>query len=467
LRIVAITLPQGDAPHAPQQNALPFAGAGPGIATASPLASPNPAQMFETTPQTASPAAGAMPTAPPSPAPPAAGALAQTPQPASATPQAPAPTPTHTSLPLPGVPQPAAAAAPNTSAAPTPVQTPAAPSTTTTGATPAGASTIALPNPPTLVLPNRDGWSASAPSPPAAVSPAAPVGTLTGTVTFSQNGIPVVQTAEGQIQLNIRANLPVGTTVTLDIIDQQTPASAVRVPTPPTPAPAVLPLATATSGWPTLTEAVQVLQRSDPVAAAQLSAVIPDGSPRTALAVMSLVQALRTGESRQWPGDTSLRALERASPRGAHLARQLSAEVGELSRQVRETNTEWRALPLPWQTDGRVERIRLVMREIADDAEGRGRKGGGGTRFLVDLDLSHLGPLQLDGMFRKDTRSFDMMIRTRATLPDRMRQDLAGIFATSNAAMNLAGSLRFQVVKKFPDPLSGRAGTADKSGVWA
>jgi len=337
----------------------------------------------------------------------------------------------------------------------------------TPGAVPAAISNIALPNPPTLVLPTRDGWPAPVPTPPTNVVPSPPQGILTGTVVFAQNGIPVVQTAEGQVQLNIRANLPVGTTVTLEVIDQNLPTSTVRTPTPPTPAPALLPLVTTTSGWPALTEAVQILQRTDPAAATQLLNAIPDGGPRTALAVMSLVQALRTGESRQWPGDTNLRALERTGPRGAHLARQLSAEVGELSRQVREPSTDWRALPLPWQSEGRVERIRLVMRDIDSDDESRGRKGGGGTRFLVDLDLSRLGPLQLDGMFRKETRGFDMMIRTRTALSDAMRQDLAGIFANSNAAMNLVGSLSFQVVKKFPDPLAGPAGMADKSGVWA
>jgi hypothetical protein len=364
---------------------------------------------------------------------------------------------------MPGAPLPSAPASASTLPLPPAGQTPLSPSAPQV--VPAG-SNIALTNPPTLALPNRDGWPAPAPTPPTTVAPSPPQAILTGTVIFAQNGIPVVQTAEGQIQLNIRANLPVGTTVTLEVIDQQVPTTAVRT-SPPVPAPALLPLVTTTSGWSTLTEAIQVLQRSDPSAAAQLTSTIPDGGPRTALAVMSLVQALRTGESRQWPGDTSLRALERTGPRGAHLARQLSAEVGELSRQVREAGTEWRALPLPWQSEGRIERIRLVIRDVDSDEESGGRKGGGGTRFLVDLDLSHLGPLQLDGMFRKETRGFDMMVRTRASLPDAMRQDLAGIFANSNAAMNLVGTLSFQVVKKFPDPLAGPTGMADKSGVWA
>jgi hypothetical protein len=160
-----------------------------------------------------------------------------------------------------------------------------------------------------------------------------------------------------------------------------------------------------------------------------------------------------------------LRALERTGPRGAHLAAQLDAEIGELSRQVRDAGTEWRALPLPFQHEGRIERIRMVLRETDPDAEAEKRKRGGGLRFVVELDLSRLGAMQLDGMFRKDSRQLDVMIRTKAALPEAMQRDLAGIFATSNAAMNLAGSLSFQVTRKFPDPLAVPP-TRDKSGLW-
>jgi hypothetical protein len=278
--------------------------------------------------------------------------------------------------------------------------------------------------------------------------------------------MPVLQTPDGQIQLNVRANLPPGTEVTLEVTAQR-PPSPLMAPPQPLP-PATLPLAGPTTGWPTLTEAVAQLQRMDPVLAAQFANVIPDGGTRSALAMMSLVQALRSGEPRQWPGDGNLRALERIGPRGAQLANQLAGEVTELSRQVRDTGAEWRALPIPWQADGRVERIRLVVREDAGEDEAtRKRKRGGGTRFLLDLELSRLGPLQLDGMFKTDTRTFDMMIRTMAALPEHMRMDLMGLFATANAAMNLMGSLSFQVVKKFPDPLAGPVGGAEKSGLWA
>lgn len=358
--------------------------------------------------------------------------------------------------------------------APGPLGMPIAQPTLTVPGQP-GAVATAQPQP-GLVLPGPSGLPPAAPTPPQTVQPTPILSTVTGTVaSLSAAGAPIVQIdtpqLQGQIQLNARANVPVGTLVTFEVIAQAPPQTGAAA-APPNPFSA-LPLsgpAGAMVGWPTLTESLTLLQRSDPAAALQLAQSIPDGGPRTAVAVMAFAQALRTGDPRQWPGDTNLRAIERAGPRGAHLAAQLSGEVSELAARTRDVGSEWRSIPVPWNAEGRIERIALVTRreEAQDDDDDKKQKGGKGTRFLINLDLSRLGSLQLDGMFRKETRGFDMMIRTKETLPDYMRRDLTGMFASSNAAMGLKGGLTFQVVKKFPDPISEENPAArDKSGLWA
>jgi hypothetical protein len=384
----------------------------------------------------------------------------------------------------PGVAQiipPGQAAAPQATAAPVaapvlnqPVAAPAAPAAPNIAQAPppVAATTSAAPGSPQpgLVLTGTAGLGAPPPQPPQGVQPPPVLATLTGTVTsLAPGGAPIVTTDAGQIQINVRANLPVGTRVTLEVTAQVEPRSGAPN-TPPTPASA-LPLtgpAGAAVGWPTLSESLGILRRSDAQAAAQLAQAIPDGGARTVAALISFAQAMRGGDARQWPGDMTLRALERTGPRGAHLASQLSQEVAALSSRARETGTEWRALPLPWHADGHIERITLITRREGESDEGDKTKRGGGTRFLIDLDLSRLGAIQLDGMFRKETRGFDLMIRTKAALPEDIRLDLTGIFAASNAAMGLKGGLTFQVVRKFADPLaSGGTGGWDKSGLWA
>jgi hypothetical protein len=176
---------------------------------------------------------------------------------------------------------------------------------------------------------------------------------------------------------------------------------------------------------------------------------------------------MRSGDARQWPGDTTLRALERTGPRGAQLAATLSGEVAELASRTRDTGAEWRALPIPWNAGGEIDRVALITRREGDgESEGANGKKGGGTRFLIDLNLSRLGPMQLDGMYKKDARAFDMVLRTKDALPDEMRRDLLGLFTEANGAMGLKGGLSFQVTKKFADPLNV-GNSPDKPGLWA
>lgn len=349
-------------------------------------------------------------------------------------------------------------------------QPPQQPVTATPPAIPANAPAAATAAPqPTLVVAGPQGLPPPVPAPPTALQPAPPQAVITGIVTRATPASPPVITTDfGQIQLNIRANLPVGARVTLEVTAQLPPQpGAVPPPLPP----ALLPLSGppvggTTVGWPNLSEALQQLQRADPVAAAEFAAAIPDGGPRTTVAIVAFVQAMRTGDSRSWPGDTNLRALERLGPRGAHLASQIGEEVSALSTRATESaGAEWRALPVPWAADGRIDRITLVSRREGEGEEAGGKRGrGGGIRFLINLDLSRLGPLQLDGMFRKDPRGLDVMIRTKQPLSDDLRTELAGVFASSVAAMGIKGGLSFQVVKKFADPLGD---TGFRSGLWA
>jgi hypothetical protein len=323
---------------------------------------------------------------------------------------------------------------------------------------------------PAVVVAGPQGLPPPPPIPPLTVQNDLPQAVLTGVVQRSTpNSPPVIVTALGEIQLNVRANLPVGTRVTFEV--------ALQLPPQPGGAPPPLPLAAlplsgppsgaTTVGWPNVSEALVQLQRADPAAAAQFAEAIPDGGPRTTVAIIAFAQAMRSGDSRAWPGDANLRALESTGPRGAHLARQIGDEVQALATRAGDGGgSEWRALPVPWNADGRIDRIILITRREgeAEDA-GNGKKGrGGGTRFLVNLDLSRLGPLQLDGMFRKDSRGLDVVIRTHRPLADDLRLALTGVFGASTSAMGLTGAVSFQVVRKFPDPV-GQA--PDKLGLWA
>ena len=185
---------------------------------------------------------------------------------------------------------------------------------------------------------------------------------------------------------------------------------------------------------------------------------------------VSQLRRHRANQRSKAPGN--LRALERSGPRGAHLARALSGEVAQMGAQVRETTGEWRSTPIPWNANGQIEKINLITRRedsADDDDDDKNARGKGkGLRFLLDLDLSRLGELQLDGMVHEETKSFDLIIRSHETLDDTIRRELTGLFIAANEAVGLKGGLTFQVTKKFADPIgSSEPRKLERDGMWA
>ncbi|MEO5375868.1 MAG: hypothetical protein H7840_16680 [Alphaproteobacteria bacterium] len=317
-------------------------------------------------------------------------------------------------------------------------------------------SSPAAPAPPPATTPPL-----SAPLPEGAESPL----TLTGTVgPNTVGGQPIIHTRAGLIALNARIDLPPGATVTLEVVSQTAPP-------PPTPAStataglrpgAETPLPTGGAGqpWPAFNEALTILQRTDPVAAQQFASLIPALGPRLAATMMGLAGVGRNGDTRGWPGEAGLKSLEKTGARGAALARELAEELTgggprRAGQGAQGNSGDWRVMTMPFLANGQVDRITFsVHQPPPEEEEERKARGGGerGTRFLIDLDLSRIGRLQLDGLVRKGERRFDMILRTAEPLPQQIRRDISTLFAGTGAAMDMGGNLVFQVAKTFVTP---------------
>jgi hypothetical protein len=93
-----------------------------------------------------------------------------------------------------------------------------------------------------------------------------------------------------------------------------------------------------------------------------------------------------------------------------------------------------------------------------------GRDGDPGTRLLIDVELTRLGRLQLDGLVQR--RRFDLIVRARQALAPEMRRDIAAIFHEAREAAGLAGDIAFLATRDFLAPPI-LAGGHDALGVTA
>jgi hypothetical protein len=275
------------------------------------------------------------------------------------------------------------------------------------------------------------------PVPAAPSNPAAQV--VSGTVTgATPAGLTLVQTPGTVLALATATPLPQGADVAFEVIGQARPA------------PAVMP-----SGgfermylardWPSLDEALASLSHSAPAAAQQLATtVIPRADNLLTANILFFLAALRGGDMRSWFGDAALRMLERERP---DLGGRLSDDFAQLSRAFNEPGSgDWRTALVPFFNGSHLEQVRMHLRGQRDDEEETET-----TRFIIDVQMSRLGRVQLDGLVVAKSKRLDLIVRTARQFPPGMRQDIYRIFTEAAEATGITGGLQFQADSRFVD----------------
>ena len=269
----------------------------------------------------------------------------------------------------------------------------------------------------------------------------APGQTLTGAVTgTATSGHPIVYTRAGPLAVAVRGPVPQGTVVTLEVAGRAIP---------PEPLPA-LHGASARAGmwinrsWPSLNEALDLLQEIGPGVAQQLvTTVLPQANAQLTANVLFFLAALRGGDVGAWIGQRAARLIERTRPQ---LMGRLREDFTLLGRMADEPGPgEWRTTLVPFHNGAEIEQIRLLLRHHGggedDEADGEEQKG---TRFIVDVELSRLGRIQLDGLLTDRNRHLDLIVRSQSRLLPAMRDDINRLFQEANQVTGLKGGLSFQ-----------------------
>jgi hypothetical protein len=287
---------------------------------------------------------------------------------------------------------------------------------------------------------------------------------LTGVVSgLAPGGELLVQTREGLLALESDTRPPAGTLLEFEIVAVQPPGPAGQAGssqvTNTSAAPGEAPAIAIGQTWPALGETMAVLQNLDVALAQNLGNAMPAANSRLASAILLFVAALRGGDVRGWLGDEAGRGLERSGRRD--LLARLGRDMGQLNRATEEpVSGDWRALPVPFQDGRELRQLWLFFRPIdPDDSAGGDGTGGdeGGMRFVLDLELSALGPLQLSGLVRE--RRFDLIVHSQRPLAAGTQQEIQSIFAEGSELGNATGNLAFRSGPPYPSSPVREAGS--------
>ncbi len=326
-----------------------------------------------------------------------------------------------------------------------------------TGATPTPSAasthaTAAAPGPHPLPAGSAFAVRVLSVQPSAGAAPPTPTGqplslamTLSGVTTGASGagGVhqSIVQTPVGSIAIATATPLPTGSAIELEVI--QLPRPDV------TPQDRALTLRLGqviaeSRQWLALEETTRTLLDMQPATAQQLlSGVLPRADASLTANLLFFLFALRGGDVKQWMGDAPSRALEKLKP--ALLGR-LRDDFSGLSRLADEPpSSEGRMLPIPFLNGLDIEQLRLLIRRREEDEEDENDpRAGPGIRFVVDVNLSRLGRMQLDGFVQDGTKRFDLIVRSDIRLPDPVQNGIRAIFEDAIETTGVTGGLAFQ-----------------------
>jgi hypothetical protein len=266
-------------------------------------------------------------------------------------------------------------------------------------------------------------------------------------VGYTPTGHAVLHSPLGAIVLQGNLAVPVGTELSFAVEPMVPPAAAALMSAP-------LPqfLLSLSRGWPSLFEALAILRLGAPGGTPGATPQpeldhLPQPGPKLAAGMMAAIQALRSGNIEALLG--SLGNLRGGTPEREEAVRKLRQEFGQISSQAQDKpGVDWRCCFIPLLDDGTVRQINLFYRRD----KGKDRKdedaAKSGTRIIVEVDMSKMGPFQFDGLVRE--KRFDLMVRSHVALTPKMREDIGALFQEALTLGDYAGNLQFQKVKEFP-----------------
>jgi len=278
---------------------------------------------------------------------------------------------------------------------------------------------------------------------------------ITGVVSGSHgSGQTLVQTHAGPVSLPTGQPLPPGTEIRFEIVSLQAPAGGTAQHGLMHAAQPLL-----DSDWFAFEDALSTLRDVAPGAHQHIiQTALPRADAQLATNILFFLSAIRGGDIKNWLGDGPMRILDRTRP---DLSTRLRTDMTQMSRTVDDpVSGEWRLMGVPFLHGSEIDRIQMLVRD-RDTGDEEGDEEKDSTRFVVDLNLSRLGHLQIDGLVGDKNKRLDMVLRTDDPLPPHMREDIRRLFTNALEVTGLEGSVGFQAAPgKFVNIPKRSPGTA-------
>jgi hypothetical protein len=271
----------------------------------------------------------------------------------------------------------------------------------------------------------------------------------TGHVTTQGNPIVQVVNATGVpvfYEMHYPAqNLPVGTQITLETLPIKSGAT-INAPT---------------TSWTSMQNVIEFLATQLPTIQAQsLMQTVPNASvaKNFPAAALLFLAAAKGGDLSGWLGTPAMAALQNAPMNIKKSFEKMTNEILEGASKVgakgdsttpasAQTSTDWRGHMLPMMFGSEIHKLPLWVHDnYGEDDNGEMQKLA--TRFVIDLNLSRMGNIQIDGIIRSPLKQFDLAMITESDFGQDARDYIADIWQSTLQSMDMRGGIDFRRIEK-------------------
>lgn len=173
--------------------------------------------------------------------------------------------------------------------------------------------------------------------------------------------------------------------------------------------------------------------------------------PNAALpgALLFFFSALKQSSVRTWLGSDAVDALSRSGK--FELLNKITEDIHNTGKDVADPVVgTWRSYPVPIHINNYFQHLNFYVHNGYDRNQNSDSTASTSSkyhkRFVIDVSLSQMGALQLDGFTQP--KKLDLTVRSEHPLPEGIHQELRQVFNNALTSIDYAGSLYFQVGRK-------------------
>ncbi|TAE82963.1 MAG: hypothetical protein EAY76_02315 [Alphaproteobacteria bacterium] len=187
--------------------------------------------------------------------------------------------------------------------------------------------------------------------------------------------------------------------------------------------------------------------------------IVPHTGSTLTAELLFLFTALYQNDMRRWLGDTTMNELELGENKP--LLSQLSKEFSAMNAPPapHDRDGTWHNVMIPLMHEQQIHPVHMFFKRSRHTADGHRSRDT--DHFMVDIELTRMGRMQLDGLVQKTHPSmrFDLIIRTEQLWGNAIEQDICAIFMRAQEISGAQGSLQFRHGKDaiLPFPIDNTA----------